>query len=70
MESLPKKLVGSEETWRRAEDQLRKMHGKNLSIKRVEEYSGSGRVYRLDDSLEFGYVFEGNVCLLFKLSEN
>lgn len=70
MESLPKRPTPGEIAWERAENQLRDTHGENFFIQRSEEYTGSGSVYRVDNSLEFGYVFEGSGCVLFKLSEN
>ena len=70
MESLQKRPATDEEAWKRAEEELRKMHGGVLSIERVDGYDGSERVYRVNDSLEFGYVYAGNGCLLFRLDEN
>ncbi len=67
MESLQKKSATG---WDQAEEMLRDLYGKDLSIKRVDEYTGLGRVRRVDDSLEFGHAFEGAGCLLFRLNEN
>ena len=61
MESLQKKSATSLD---QTEKILHDLYGKDLFI----EYTGSGRVRRVDDSLEFGHIFEGDECL-FKLGE-